>query len=190
MCFGDPNTSGQLRRTVIHTCVSYAIAYRILRKVWFLLFNYAALKRSVNMVCEWVSECVDPVSCSCASTLLQHMCQLSLVLYRPSHQHSNPHGSFVPPGPRLFLSCPMDVEGSRVWFTDLWNYSLVPYLLEAVREGLQVRPGKTHGMNWRIFPWLFNHLISLQSKWNFLFSSFYLKEIFCTCFGKSSQLKQ
>ncbi|XP_041833278.1 neuron navigator 3 [Melanotaenia boesemani] len=41
-------------------------------------------------------------------------------------------------GPRLFLSCPMDVEGSRVWFTDLWNYSLVPYLLEAVREGLQL----------------------------------------------------
>ncbi|XP_069556278.1 neuron navigator 3 isoform X2 [Brachyistius frenatus] len=41
-------------------------------------------------------------------------------------------------GPRLFLSCPLDVEGSRVWFTDLWNYSLVPYLLEAVREGLQL----------------------------------------------------
>uniref|UniRef100_A0A8C3JXK8 AAA+ ATPase domain-containing protein n=1 Tax=Calidris pygmaea TaxID=425635 RepID=A0A8C3JXK8_9CHAR len=41
-------------------------------------------------------------------------------------------------GPRLFLPCPMDVDGSRVWFTDLWNYSLVPYLLEAVREGLQV----------------------------------------------------
>lgn len=36
----------------------------------------------------------------------------------------------------------MDVEGSRVWFTDLWNYSLVPYLLEAVREGLQVGCGK------------------------------------------------
>ncbi|XP_055482015.1 neuron navigator 3 isoform X2 [Psammomys obesus] len=41
-------------------------------------------------------------------------------------------------GPRLFLSCPMDVEGSRVWFMDLWNYSLVPYVLEAVREGLQM----------------------------------------------------
>uniref|UniRef100_A0A3Q2Q1J6 Neuron navigator 3 n=1 Tax=Fundulus heteroclitus TaxID=8078 RepID=A0A3Q2Q1J6_FUNHE len=41
-------------------------------------------------------------------------------------------------GPRLFLSCPMDVEGSRVWFTDLWNYSIVPYMLEAVREGLQL----------------------------------------------------
>ncbi|XP_051974264.1 neuron navigator 3-like isoform X2 [Xyrauchen texanus] len=41
-------------------------------------------------------------------------------------------------GPRLFLSCPMDADDCRVWFTDLWNYSLVPYLLEAVREGLQL----------------------------------------------------
>uniref|UniRef100_A0A1A8FJD2 Neuron navigator 2 n=2 Tax=Nothobranchius korthausae TaxID=1143690 RepID=A0A1A8FJD2_9TELE len=41
-------------------------------------------------------------------------------------------------GPRLFLPCPMDVEGSRVWFTDLWNYSIIPYMLEAVREGLQL----------------------------------------------------
>lgn len=42
-------------------------------------------------------------------------------------------------GPRLFLSCPMEVETSQVWFTDLWNYSIVPYLLEAVREGIQVQ---------------------------------------------------
>lgn len=41
-------------------------------------------------------------------------------------------------GPRLFLSCPSNVAGSQVWFTDLWNYSVVPYLLEAVREGLQL----------------------------------------------------
>ncbi|XP_058858505.1 neuron navigator 2 isoform X4 [Acipenser ruthenus] len=41
-------------------------------------------------------------------------------------------------GPRLFLSCPIDVAGSRVWFTDLWNYSIIPYMLEAVREGLQL----------------------------------------------------
>ncbi|KAK8775049.1 hypothetical protein V5799_010418 [Amblyomma americanum] len=41
-------------------------------------------------------------------------------------------------GPRLFLACPMDLAGSQVWFTDLWNYSIVPYLLEAVREGLQL----------------------------------------------------
>ncbi|XP_046705177.1 neuron navigator 3 isoform X2 [Silurus meridionalis] len=41
-------------------------------------------------------------------------------------------------GPRLFLSCPMDVEGSQVWFTDLWNYSIIPYMLDAVRVGLQL----------------------------------------------------
>ncbi|GAB6029788.1 neuron navigator [Chamberlinius hualienensis] len=41
-------------------------------------------------------------------------------------------------GHRLFLSCPMDVAATQVWFTDLWNYSIVPYLLEAIREGLQV----------------------------------------------------
>ncbi|XP_026555047.1 neuron navigator 3 isoform X2 [Pseudonaja textilis] len=41
-------------------------------------------------------------------------------------------------GPRLFLPCPIDIDGSRVWFTDLWNYSLVPYVMEAVREGLQM----------------------------------------------------
>lgn len=31
----------------------------------------------------------------------------------------------------------MEVDGSQVWFTDLWNYSLVPYLLAAVKDGLQ-----------------------------------------------------
>ncbi|XP_064595534.1 neuron navigator 2-like [Liolophura sinensis] len=41
-------------------------------------------------------------------------------------------------GPRLFLYCPMDIAGSQVWFTDLWNYSIIPCLLEAVREGLQM----------------------------------------------------
>ena len=40
-------------------------------------------------------------------------------------------------GPRSFLSCPMDVTAGQVWFADLWNYSIVPYLLEAIREGIQ-----------------------------------------------------
>lgn len=40
-------------------------------------------------------------------------------------------------GPRLFLLCPMDVSQAQVWFADLWNYSIVPYMLEAVREGIQ-----------------------------------------------------
>ncbi|KAH0616703.1 hypothetical protein JD844_028030 [Phrynosoma platyrhinos] len=47
-------------------------------------------------------------------------------------------------GPRLFLPCPIDVDGSRVWFTDLWNYSLVPYIMEAVREGLQGSEKQSH----------------------------------------------
>jgi len=42
-------------------------------------------------------------------------------------------------GPRLFLSCPTDPGSVQVWFTDLWNYSIVPYLLEAIKEGVQVR---------------------------------------------------
>ena len=61
-------------------------------------------------------------------------------------------------GPRLFLSCPMDTAGSQVWFTDLWNYSIVPYLLEAVREGLQLYGRRTpweDPADWVIdsYPW-------------------------------------
>ncbi|XP_031617413.1 protein sickie isoform X7 [Contarinia nasturtii] len=41
-------------------------------------------------------------------------------------------------GPRLFLSCPLDVTDAQVWFTDVWNYNLAKYLLEAVREGVQL----------------------------------------------------
>lgn len=41
-------------------------------------------------------------------------------------------------GPRLFLSCPLDLKDSQVWFTDVWNYHLAPYLVEAVREGVQL----------------------------------------------------
>jgi neuron navigator 2 len=45
--------------------------------------------------------------------------------------------SDVTVGPRLFLSCPMDAGAVQVWFNDLWNYSIVPYLLEAIKEGVQ-----------------------------------------------------
>ncbi|XP_078077213.1 neuron navigator 3 [Mustelus asterias] len=70
-------------------------------------------------------------------------------------------------GPRLFLSCPLDVDGSRVWFTDLWNYSLIPYLLEAVREGLQLygkRAQWEDPAKWVVdtYPW---NAGSLQHEW-------------------------
>uniref|UniRef100_A0A8C9RB84 Neuron navigator 3 n=1 Tax=Scleropages formosus TaxID=113540 RepID=A0A8C9RB84_SCLFO len=70
-------------------------------------------------------------------------------------------------GPRLFLSCPMDGDSARVWFTDLWNYSLVPYLLEAVREGLQLygkRAAWEDPSKWVMdtYPW---SSASLQHDW-------------------------
>ncbi|XP_067855383.1 neuron navigator 3 isoform X1 [Heptranchias perlo] len=70
-------------------------------------------------------------------------------------------------GPRLFLSCPLDADGSRVWFTDLWNYSLIPYLLEAVREGLQLygkRAQWEDPARWVVdtYPWSSG---SLQHEW-------------------------
>ncbi|RXM36933.1 Neuron navigator 3 [Acipenser ruthenus] len=73
-------------------------------------------------------------------------------------------------GPRLFLSCPMDADSCRVWFTDLWNYSLVPYLLEAVREGLQLygkRAAWEDPSKWVIdtYPW---SSASLQHDWQSL----------------------
>ncbi|XP_050534791.1 protein sickie isoform X2 [Daktulosphaira vitifoliae] len=41
-------------------------------------------------------------------------------------------------GPGMFISCPMELEASQKWFTDLWNYSLVPYIMEMVREGIKL----------------------------------------------------
>ncbi|XP_018395473.1 PREDICTED: protein sickie [Cyphomyrmex costatus] len=75
-------------------------------------------------------------------------------------------------GPRLFLSCPMEVAGSQVWFTDLWNYSVIPYLVEAVREGLTLYGRRVSGngngeLTWEdpaqfitsSYPWLSTHAV-------------------------------
>jgi neuron navigator 2 len=48
------------------------------------------------------------------------------------------NSSDVTIGPRLFLSCPMDMKDSQVWFTDLWNYHLAPYIMDTIREGVQL----------------------------------------------------
>jgi len=32
----------------------------------------------------------------------------------------------------------MSVNATRLWFADLWNYSIIPYLLEALRDVRQV----------------------------------------------------
>lgn len=38
----------------------------------------------------------------------------------------------------MFVSCPMDLEASQMWFSDLWNYSLVPYVMDMIREGIRL----------------------------------------------------
>nr|XP_037871753.1 protein sickie isoform X4 [Bombyx mori] len=52
--------------------------------------------------------------------------------------------SDVTVGPRLFLACPMDLEASQAWFADVWNYSIVPYASEAVREGVALYGRRRH----------------------------------------------
>lgn len=46
------------------------------------------------------------------------------------------NGPDVTIGPRMFSSCPMDAASARVWFTDLWNFSVVPYVISAVKRCL------------------------------------------------------
>jgi neuron navigator 2 len=66
----------------------------------------------------------------------------------------------------------MEVAGSQVWFTDLWNYSVIPYLVEAVREGLALYGKRVSGNGngeptWEdpaqfitsSYPWLSTHAV-------------------------------
>lgn len=48
------------------------------------------------------------------------------------------NSSEVTIGPRIFLSCPMDVANSQVWFNGIWEYKIVPYVIKVVKEGLQM----------------------------------------------------
>ena len=41
-------------------------------------------------------------------------------------------------GPKLFTSFPMDYKQAQNWFIELWNNHLVPFLIETVKEGLQI----------------------------------------------------
>ena len=61
-------------------------------------------------------------------------------------------------GPRWFLQVPVDATCSQVWFTDLWNYTLGPYLMHAAKEGLQLygkRAAWEDPVHWVLstYPW-------------------------------------
>ncbi|XP_075470074.1 neuron navigator 1 isoform X3 [Ascaphus truei] len=55
-------------------------------------------------------------------------------------QHSTPDFLI---GPCFFLSCPIGIEDFRVWFIDLWNNSIIPYLQEGAKDGIKVHGHKT-----------------------------------------------
>ena len=62
-------------------------------------------------------------------------------------------------GPKLFASFPMDIQQAQVWFVELWNSFLVPYLIDTIKEGLEVYGTKTAWENpktWlsKTLPWL------------------------------------
>lgn len=50
----------------------------------------------------------------------------------------NHSSSDVTIGPQLFLQCPLSEEESQKWFVDLWNHQLAPYLVDAIKEGVQL----------------------------------------------------
>jgi neuron navigator 2 len=41
-------------------------------------------------------------------------------------------------GPQMFLDCPVDINDSQRWFVDLWNDHLALYLVDAIKEGVQL----------------------------------------------------
>lgn len=41
-------------------------------------------------------------------------------------------------GPKLFLDCPIDSNDSQNWFLEIWNENLAPYLIDAIKEGVQL----------------------------------------------------
>ena len=42
-------------------------------------------------------------------------------------------------GPRLFLSVPLhSVDEARKWFIKLWNETVIPYIVHAAKEGVQL----------------------------------------------------
>jgi hypothetical protein len=49
--------------------------------------------------------------------------------------HASPEATL---GPATFMACPLEPAEAKLWFVNLWNLSIVPHLLDAVREGLQL----------------------------------------------------
>ena len=38
----------------------------------------------------------------------------------------------------MFYSCPSDILSAEEWFVDLWNYSISPFFIQAVKQGIDI----------------------------------------------------
>lgn len=58
----------------------------------------------------------------------------------------------------MFYTCPTDANNAEEWFVDLWNYSITPYFLHAIKCGIKLY-GQRHEwidpLEWilKTYPW-------------------------------------
>ena len=48
-------------------------------------------------------------------------------------------------GPKLLITCPLDFKQAQSWFVDMWNNTLVPTMIDIIKEGIQVYDTKIGG---------------------------------------------
>nr|XP_047126247.1 uncharacterized protein LOC100207311 isoform X6 [Hydra vulgaris] len=62
-------------------------------------------------------------------------------------------------GPTMFFPCPSDILNAEEWFVDLWNYSICPYFIQTVRNGIKKYGERTNEwidpleMILKTYPW-------------------------------------
>ncbi|ESN91030.1 hypothetical protein HELRODRAFT_116410 [Helobdella robusta] len=68
------------------------------------------------------------------ATVLEWLPKLWKHLNKFIEEHSSNDAAI---GPHLFLACPMDFVQAEAWFLKLWNFKLLSYMTQTVRDGLQ-----------------------------------------------------
>lgn len=58
----------------------------------------------------------------------------------------------------MFYTCPCDMNSAEEWFVDLWNYSITPYFLHAIKCGIKLFGQRTawkDPLEWilKTYPW-------------------------------------
>lgn len=77
-------------------------------------------------------------------------------------------------GPKVFSTIPIDFKQALEWFIDIWNQTIVPFMIDAIKEGLEVYGTKISWEDPKIWlshtlPWLMydntvlNRLYSIEA---------------------------